>query len=133
MDNTAIKNHAAGILSQSRIVAMVVAFCFYVPLGGAVAQSIGGWPGFVVWFMFWLPMAVVAIVLTRQYSNAILPTLCGIMVGITAPRPSDAWLTSMVGEALSRGLSIIITIAAVGLALTVFNATSKHHRNSTTK
>ncbi len=133
MDHEFTRNHSTGMLPQSRIVAIVVAFCLFVPLAGAVGEAIGGWLGFAIWLVFWLVMAVAASILTLRFSNPILPTLCGIMVGITAPRPSDPWLANLVGEALARGLSIAITIAAVGIALAIFNAISKQNRDSSRK
>jgi len=133
MSNEITQNQCAGTLPTSRIVAIAIAFCVFVPLAGAVAETIGGWLGLFTWLVSWFVMIVAAVILTRRFANPTLPTLCGIMVGITAPKPSDSWLTSTVGEAFARGISFVITIAAVGIALSVFNAISKHMRESTPK
>ena len=108
MDKEIIQNQSARILPRSRIVAIAVAFCFFVPLAGALAETIGGWLGFVTWLVFWLVMAVAAAILTRRFANPSLPTICGIMVGITAPKPSDAWLTSKVGEQGNRTSAVCL-------------------------
>ena len=130
MNKESSQNPSAGTLPPSKIAAIAVAFCVFVPLAGALAETIGGWSGVLTWLVFWSLMVVAAVILVRRFANPTLPTLCGIMVGITAPKPPDSWLASTVGEALSRGLSIVITVVAVGMALSVFNAVSKRVRES---
>lgn len=115
-------------LSKNWLIALIVAFCIVVPVAGAFAEAVGGWLGAAIWLVAWGVMAIVAVAVTSKYANPFLPTLCGIMVGATAPRPSDAWALQLLGGGWGRALNFLISIVAIGIGLTIFSAIAKKHK-----
>ena len=80
-------------------------------------------------------MFVVAWLVTYKYANPKLPLICGVMMGVTAPRPSDVWLRQIAGEAwgfvqVPKAIDIAITMIWVAIGVTIFNAIAKRHKSS---
>ena len=119
-------------LSLPWLIALVAGFCVVVPVAGAAAQEVGGWLGWLIWFAAWGVMFAVAWLITYNYANPKLPLICGVMIGITAPRPSDAWLRQIAGEGWGKAIDLVITMIAIVIALTIFNAIAKRHKSSPT-
>src|SRR5262245_61099335 len=104
-------------LSLPWLITLVAAFCVVVPAAGAVAQEIGGWPGWATWFVVWCVMFAVAWIITCKYANPKLPLICGVMVGIAAPRPSDVWVRQVAGEGLGKAIDFGISIVLLFVAM----------------
>lgn len=126
-------------LPLSWSITLVVAFCILVPVAGSVSQEVGGWLGLVIWFVAWSVMFVVAWIVTYKYANPKLPLLCGVMMGVTAPRPSDVWLRQIVGEGwgtpfqwihIPQTIDFVITMIWAAIGITIFNAIAKRHKSS---
>jgi hypothetical protein len=108
---------------------LVAGFCVFVPTAGAVAQEVGGWLGWVIWFVVWGVMFVVAWTITYKYANPNLPLICGVMIGITAPRPSDVWVRQIAGEGLGKAIDFGISIIVLGIAMAIFYAIARRHKS----
>lgn len=115
-------------LSQAGMIGLVAAFCVVVPVAGAAAEEVGGWPGVALWLVAWGVMAAVAAAVTYKYANPFLPILCGVMIGATAPRPSDAWVRQLVGEGWGRALNLVISVAAIGIGMAIFGVIARRHQ-----
>jgi hypothetical protein len=117
-------------LSLPWLIALVAGICVVVPVAGAIAQEVGGWLGWVIWFVAWGVMFAAAWLITYNYINPKL--ICGVMIGITAPRPSDPWLRQIAGEGWGKAIDLAITMMSIVIALTIFNAIAKRHKSSPT-
>ncbi len=113
------------LLSSWGWVALVAAFCIVVPVAGAAAEEVGGWPGVGLWVFAWAVMAAAAVAVTLRYANPFLPTLCGVMIGALAPRPSEAWFRQLAGDGWGRALSLALSIVAIAIGMAVFTALAK--------
>ncbi len=129
-------------LSLPWSITLVVAFCVLVPVAGSVAQEVGGWLGLVIWFVAWGVMFVVAWIVSYKYANPKLPIICGAMVGVTAPRPSDVWLRQIAGEGwgtpfqwihIPQAIDFAITMIWVAIGITIFSAIAKRHKSSSAR
>jgi D-alanyl-lipoteichoic acid acyltransferase DltB (MBOAT superfamily) len=120
-------------LSLPWLITLVAAFGVLVPVAGAVAQEVGGWLGWVIWFVVWGVMCVVAWIVTNKYANPKLPLICGVMMGVTAPRPSDVWLRQVAGEGWGKAIDMAITMIGVVVGMTIFNAIAKRRKSSSAK
>jgi hypothetical protein len=122
-------------LSLPWSITLVVAWCILVPVAGAVSEEVGGWLHWVIWSVAWGAMFIVAWIVTYKYANPKLPLICGAMMGITAPRPSDVWLRQIAGESwgfvqVPKAIDIAITMIGVVIGMTIFNAIAKRHKSS---
>lgn len=116
-------------LSLPWSITLVVAWCILVPLAGTVAyEAGGGWLGGIIWFVAWGVMFVVAWLITYKYANPKLPLICGVMMGLTAPRPSDVWLRQIARERWGKAVDVAITMICVAIGVTIFNAIAKRHK-----
>ena len=118
-------------------ITLVVAFCVLVPVAGSVAEEVGGWLRWVIWFVAWGVMFIVAWMVTYKYANPKLPLICGVIMGVTAPRPSDVWLRQIAGDAwgfvqVPKAIDFAITMIWVAIGITIFNAIAKRHKSSST-
>jgi hypothetical protein len=109
------------LLSRGGLVGLVIAFCVGVPLASALSEEVGEWPGVAVWLVAWGAMAVVAATVTYRYDNSFLPTLCGALIGASAPRPSDEWLRQLAGEGVGRALPFALSLVTIGIGIAVFS------------
>ena len=117
-------------LSLPWLIALVAGFCVVIPLAGAVAQEVGGWLGSVIWFVAWGVMFVVAWVVTDKYANPFLPPLCGVLIGVTAPKPSDEWLRQIAGERWGKAIDFGILIIGIAIGMAIFGAIAKRQKSS---
>lgn len=118
-------------LSLPWSITLVVAWCIFVPLAGTVAnEAVGGWFGGIIWFIAWGVMLIVAWLITYKYANPKVPMFCGVMMGLTAPRPSDAWLRQVAGEGWGKAIDVAIVMTYVAIGITIFNAIPKRHKSS---
>ena len=122
-------------LSLPWSISLVAAWCILVPVAGSVAQGIGGWLGGVIWFVAWGVMFVAAWIITWKYANPKLPLICGVTMGLTAPRPSDGWLRRITGEGWGwfqtpKAIDFAITMIWVAVGITIFNAIAKRRESS---
>jgi hypothetical protein len=118
-------------LSLPWSITLVVVWCILVPLAGAVANEIvGGWFGGIIWFLAWGVMFAVAWVITYKYGNPKLPLICGVMMGLTAPRPSDVWLRQIAGEGWGKAIDVALAMICVAIGVTIFSAIAKRHKSS---
>jgi len=126
-------------LSLPWFITLVAAFCVLVPVAGTVAQEVGGWPGWAIWLVVWGMMFGVAWFVTYKYANPNLPLICGVMMGLTAPRPSDVWLRQITGEAsgtpfqwihVPQAIDFAITMIWVAVGITIFTAIATRHKSS---
>ena len=115
-------------LSLLWLIVLVAGLCVVPALAGAVAQEVGSWLGWGIWFLGWGLMFVVSWIITRKFANPIIPTLCGVMVGITFPRPSDEWVRQFAGEGWVKFIGFGMLFIGVAVGLTIFNAIAKWHK-----
>ena len=116
-------------LSLPWLIAFVAGLCVVPALAGAVAEEVGGWLGWVIWFVGWGMMFVVSWIVTYKYANPIIPTLGGVMVGLTMPRPSDEWVRQFAGEGWVKSIGLGMGLIGVAVGLTIFNAIAKRHKS----
>lgn len=112
-------------LSTPKLVAIAMAFCVFVPAAGAFAEEVGGIFGALIWLVAWCVLIAVAVMLTKKFSNPHLPVICGVMVGMTFPRPTEAWICEQVGDASGRAVSMVTFALAVWIGTTVFTSIAK--------
>jgi len=117
-------------LSLPWLIALVAGLCVVPALAGAVAQEVGGWLGWVICFVAWGMMFVLSWIVTYKYANPIIPTLCGAMVGVTMPRPSDEWVRQFAGEKWLKASELGMTMVGAVIGLTIFYAIAKRHKSS---
>lgn len=117
-------------LSLSGLIALIAGLVFVPALLGAVGHEIGGWLGWVIFFVAWGIVFAISWVVAYRFANPILPNLCGPMVGVTVPRPSSEWLREIAGAGWGKAIDIGITMIAVAFGLTIFIAIAKRHKAS---
>jgi hypothetical protein len=116
-------------LSMPWFVALVAGLCVVPAVAGAVAEEMGG-NGWILWLAVWGVMATVSAAITYQYANPNLPILCGVMVGITAPRPSGEWLRQFTAEKWLKAAEIGMSMVVVVIGLMIFSAIAKRHQRA---
>ncbi len=116
-------------LSLPWFITLVAAFCVLVLVAGTVAEEAGRSLGWVIWFVASV-IFVVAWIVTYKYANPKLPLIWGVLMGVTAPRPSDVWLRQIAGEGWGKAIDIAITIIWVAIGVTIFNAIAKRNKSS---
>ena len=75
-------------------------------------------------------MLVVAWLITYKYANPKLPMICGVMMGLTTPRPSEVWLRQVVGEGWGKAIDVAIVVICVAIGVTIFNSIAERHQSS---
>jgi hypothetical protein len=115
-------------LSLIWLIVLVAGLCVVPPVAGAVAKEVGGLLGWGIWFLAWGVMFVVSWILTRTFANPMLPTLCGVMVGVTFPRPSDERVRQFAGEGWVGFIEYGMLFLGIAVGLTIFNAIAKRHK-----
>ncbi len=73
-------------LSSAWLIALFAGICVLIALAGPLGEEIGGWLGWGIMFIFTFVMRWIV---TRQFTNPIIPTLCGLLVGLTIPKPAE--------------------------------------------
>ncbi|MFO0844535.1 MAG: hypothetical protein U0797_19420 [Gemmataceae bacterium] len=107
-------------LPTAWLIAFVVGvLCFLPALAGALANEVDGWLRLAIWVATWGLMFVVSWIITRKYANPSLPTICGAMVGLTIPRPSDEWIRQLIGERWGKATEIGLAMICVVIGLAI--------------
>ncbi len=118
-------------LSKPWLFAFVAALCVVPVFAGGVSEEVGGWVGWLMFLVSWVVMFCVAWIVTRKYANPIIPTVCGIMIGMTMPIPfSNEWLRQAAGDGIGKAIGMGIAIVGVCIGLAIFNAAAMRHRGS---
>lgn len=114
-------------MSVPWLFAFVAALCVAAALAGALATEFGGTAGLVIWFVGWCVIFACTWFVTHKYANPRIPIICGAVVGLTFPRPSDEWFQQLVGARWGNGVSLLIGVISVVIGLAIFNAIAKKH------
>ncbi len=72
-------------------------------------------------------MFAVSCVTTQKFANPIIPTLLGVMMGLTIPKPSDEWVRKVVGESWFKPIELAMGMIGVAVGIIIFNAIAKRH------